>query len=361
MLAIKRIKFRVGYVNKKMNHKLQYIDFINAFNNWCYDHPLSKDVQIVFFKILHIMNLNRWEEWVEISNVRLMDFSDFSSEQTFIRCRDKLIELGFIEYQKGKKRQPNRYRLVKEFFIKQKQKYTCKFASQNYSITASESVSISDSISDRHNKIEEKEKDNIVSTNVLTCANSKFAHEETNHENALSKQSGISEEKALSEFTQTEKESKSKQSGISEKITLSEFTQKQATNKQSGISKNKAMSEFIHNSFEKFWKAYPKKRNKKISFLKFKSIKNLDEKLVEKIINSVERYKKTEMWQKDNGQFIPLASTFLNGERWNDEIEIEIPNKSTYSHGTPSIYGLSPNDIEDPSTDPRDWLGDFCG
>lgn len=96
-----------------MDNKLKYIDYINAFNNWCYDHYLNKDVQIVFFKILHIMNLNKWEEWVEISNARLRDLSDFSNEKTFIRCRDKLIELGFIEYQKGKKGQPNRYRLNK--------------------------------------------------------------------------------------------------------------------------------------------------------------------------------------------------------------------------------------------------------
>lgn len=169
-----------------MNYKLQYIDFINAFHNWCYDHPLSKDVQIIFLKILHIMNLNRWEEWVEISNVRLMDFSDFSNEKTFIRCRDKLIELGFIEYQKGKKRQPNRYRLVKEFFIKQKQKYTCKFASQNYSITDSESDSISDSISDRHNKREEKDKDNnitrINTRNIIAQSDKKIITHEPKRE-----------------------------------------------------------------------------------------------------------------------------------------------------------------------------------
>lgn len=166
-----------------MSNELKYIDYINAFNNWCYDHYLNKDVQIVFFKVLHIMNLNKWEEWVEISNDRLRDFSGLSNEKTFIRCRDKLIELGFIEYQKGKKGQPNRYRLVKEFFIKQKEKYTYKFTgtndSTNYSINDSKSDSKSDSTSDSHIKskdididIKESISKDIPKKSDVDCKNS---------------------------------------------------------------------------------------------------------------------------------------------------------------------------------------------
>jgi len=29
--------------------------------------------------------------------------------------------------------------------------------------------------------------------------------------------------------------------------------------------------------------------------------------------------KKSQSWTKDNGQFIPLAATWLNGRRWEDE------------------------------------------
>lgn len=96
-----------------MDNKLKYIDYINAFNNWCYDHKLDGKTQLLFFKILHLINSNRWEEWTEMSNFRLIDICDFSNVPSFTRSRDKLIELGFIEYQKGKKRQPNRYRLNK--------------------------------------------------------------------------------------------------------------------------------------------------------------------------------------------------------------------------------------------------------
>ena len=31
---------------------------------------------------------------------------------------------------------------------------------------------------------------------------------------------------------------------------------------------------------------------------------------------------KSEQWKKDDGQFIPHPTTFLNGERWNDEIDV---------------------------------------
>ena len=37
------------------------------------------------------------------------------------------------------------------------------------------------------------------------------------------------------------------------------------------------------------------------------------------MIVAIERQKKSNDWKKDNGQFIPLPYTWLNGERWEDE------------------------------------------
>jgi hypothetical protein len=34
----------------------------------------------------------------------------------------------------------------------------------------------------------------------------------------------------------------------------------------------------------------------------------------------LERHKLGQQWQKDNGEYIPHASTWLNGRRWEDEI-----------------------------------------
>ena len=70
--------------------------------------------------------------------------------------------------------------------------------------------------------------------------------------------------------------------------------------------------------FKEFWAAYPRKDDKKRAWLKFKAIKNL-EKVFPDIMADVENKKKSEQWNKNGGQFIPMPSTYLNNERWNDE------------------------------------------
>lgn len=72
-------------------------------------------------------------------------------------------------------------------------------------------------------------------------------------------------------------------------------------------------------AFKRFWDLYPRKTNKKKakdSFVK----KCTDENILNKMINAVINQKKTEQWQ--NIKYIPHATTWLNGERWEDEINI---------------------------------------
>lgn len=84
--------------------------------------------------------------------------------------------------------------------------------------------------------------------------------------------------------------------------------------------------------FDEFWAAYPRKDDKKRAWLKFKAIKNL-EKVFPDIMADVENKKKSEQWNKNGGQFIPMPSTYLNNERWNDEDTVtkqnEIESKCT--------------------------------
>jgi hypothetical protein len=78
------------------------------------------------------------------------------------------------------------------------------------------------------------------------------------------------------------------------------------------ISKDKPMKE----GFEDFWKAYPKKVNKKEATSSYNKIKvSLDT-----LLKAIEKQKKSDQWLKDGGQFIPYPSTWLNQERWNDEL-----------------------------------------
>ena len=81
------------------------------------------------------------------------------------------------------------------------------------------------------------------------------------------------------------------------------------------------------NAFNEFWKAYPKKRDKKKSHIKFLSVcKN--EQVYQSIMDGLERQVTSADWLKNNGQYIPYPTTWLNGERWNDEVDEFITSSS---------------------------------
>ena len=75
----------------------------------------------------------------------------------------------------------------------------------------------------------------------------------------------------------------------------------------------------IEELFLKFWKAYPKKVGKQDALKAFKKIKPSKE-LVSKMVSVIEEAKNTEQWTKNNGQYIPNPSTWLNQGRWEDDI-----------------------------------------
>ena len=75
--------------------------------------------------------------------------------------------------------------------------------------------------------------------------------------------------------------------------------------------------------FSEFWQAYPKKRNKARAKQAFFRIKNI-EKVFPVMMQALGRQKASADWQKDGGQFIPLPTTWLNGERWEDVEQVEV-------------------------------------
>ena len=70
--------------------------------------------------------------------------------------------------------------------------------------------------------------------------------------------------------------------------------------------------------FEVFWKAYPRKTNKGFAKKVFVKLK-IDDELLCKILKAIEQQKRSEQWK--NPQYIPHPSTWLNGERWEDEVQ----------------------------------------
>ena len=72
------------------------------------------------------------------------------------------------------------------------------------------------------------------------------------------------------------------------------------------------------NLFETFYSAYPKHQAKKQALKAFEKL-NPDEELFAAIMAALENQKQSDQWQRDNGQYIPLPSSWLNGRRWEDE------------------------------------------
>ncbi len=90
-------------------------------------------------------------------------------------------------------------------------------------------------------------------------------------------------------------------------------------------------------SFDLFWNIYPKKKNKKRAlecWIKFEC-----HKIAETILNNLRKQVLNDVqWQ--NVQFIPHPTTYISGERWNDEVTLSKPNpKSEASTSTVKEWG----------------------
>lgn len=75
-------------------------------------------------------------------------------------------------------------------------------------------------------------------------------------------------------------------------------------------------------AFDEFWTLYPKKQNKKNSRLKFQKLKPEDQ---QKSI----AYLTKKPFKDTETRFVPCATKFINGARWEDEL----PNESKSSIG----------------------------
>lgn len=101
---------------------------------------------------------------------------------------------------------------------------------------------------------------------------------------------------------------------------------KQDTKNKAIKKQNKELNELQEKQFDKFWQAYPKKVSKKEAQKSWNKI-NPSLELFEKILKALEIVKQTGQWNTDNGKFIPYPATWLNQERWTDEINMMQDNK----------------------------------
>jgi len=87
------------------------------------------------------------------------------------------------------------------------------------------------------------------------------------------------------------------------------------------IEELEALPPFEEEKFDTFWKEYPMKKARAYALKIWTRMKIKDE-LFDVIMKALKSHKKSEQWLKDKGRFIPHASTWLNQERWMDEVEL---------------------------------------
>ena len=75
----------------------------------------------------------------------------------------------------------------------------------------------------------------------------------------------------------------------------------------------------------RFWSAYPRKQAKADARKAWAQKINGHGPSLERLLTAVQDQCKSEQWQKDGGQYIPLPGSWLRGERWEDVVQIKLP------------------------------------
>lgn len=81
--------------------------------------------------------------------------------------------------------------------------------------------------------------------------------------------------------------------------------------------------------FQDFWNAYPKKRGKGNCEKWFTSRKP-SKALVVTMLSALSKQKRSEDWKKEDGRYIPMPYTWLNGKRWEDNMAVETERTASY-------------------------------
>lgn len=75
----------------------------------------------------------------------------------------------------------------------------------------------------------------------------------------------------------------------------------------------------IDEAFEAFWKEYPNRKGKGKAREAFK--KAIKKASVDTMVEAVRKQRQGSQWKKDEGRYIPYPATWLNQERWEDEVD----------------------------------------
>ena len=110
------------------------------------------------------------------------------------------------------------------------------------------------------------------------------------------------------------KENQKNQSGFSE--TKKTYGQGQGQGQGHSQGHIPPKSPSTGDAFERFWSVYPRKIGKQSAKRAFERVKVP----LETLVTAIERQKCSDQWTRDNGQYIPHPTTWLNQGRWDDEL-----------------------------------------
>lgn len=100
--------------------------------------------------------------------------------------------------------------------------------------------------------------------------------------------------------------------------------------------------------FNAFWTAFPKKKDKANAEKAFRKV----DVPIEVLLTALEKQKKSADWIKEGGKYIPYPSTWLNGRRWEDDVDMGFLHGHVHRDGTdPKSY----EDAEDRSEELNKW------
>lgn len=108
------------------------------------------------------------------------------------------------------------------------------------------------------------------------------------------------------------------------------------TGTNTGTKIDMRKSEKALGAFLIFYDAYPKKKGREKAEKSWAKINPNDE-LIAKIMSALDRAKQSRDWLKDGGQYVPYPASWLNGRRWEDEIN-STPSAPDPHEPTPSGF-----------------------
>ncbi len=112
--------------------------------------------------------------------------------------------------------------------------------------------------------------------------------------------------------------------------------------------------------FDIWWAAYPRKVAKRLARKKWADLSK-EFPPIDQMLKVLEAQKRSKGWLKNEGEFIPHPTTYLNQGRWEDELDVQMPrdivNQKPWHETWPGIVakGLEFGLVESAFTHPQDF------